>query len=253
MTELITGAKGSAHVTSAQQGAVNAYTLGTGAYILSGCAATLPSANTLHIAAGHLMVQGRAVQVSATDLAIANGTQGTKRNDLACLSYSSSGSPVVETAQLAVVQGTPSSNPVDPTVTGSILNGDTAAQIPLWRVSLDGITPTVATVAANFAYGPIDLVHSSADMIVSMYVRHNVATLHARWTANTEAWSDYTIATVPSVFVPLMTVSQETSMFNKTSAASTKVEVQTDGTVHLANMGGAPQQQVVEATLTWGV
>lgn len=149
MTELITGAKGTSHVTSAQQGAINAYTLGTGKYILDGCVATLPAANTLHIAAGYLLVQGRFVQVAATDLTIANGTQGTKRHDLACLSYSSSGNPVVETATLAIVQGTPSSNPVDPTVTGSILNGDATAQIPLWRVVLDGITPTVVQIATS--------------------------------------------------------------------------------------------------------
>ena len=147
MTELITGAKGSAHVTSAQQGAINAYTLGTGAYILSGCAATLPSANTLHIAAGHLMVQGRAIEVTATDLTIANGTQGTKRHDLACVHYAISTG--VETATLTVVQGTPSTTPVDPTVTGSILNGDATADIPIWRISLDGITPTVEVIALS--------------------------------------------------------------------------------------------------------
>lgn len=149
MTELITGAKGTAHVTSAQQGAINAYTIGPGAYIISGCAATMPAANTLHIAAGYLLVQGRFVQVTATDLTIANGTQGQKRHDLACLSYSSNGNPVVETSPLEVVQGTASTNPVDPIVTGSILNGDATAQIPLWRVVLDGITPTVAQIATS--------------------------------------------------------------------------------------------------------
>ena len=150
-TDLITGSKGgsSQHVTSAQQGAVNAYTIGDGAYILSGCAATMPSANTLHIAAGYLLVQGRFVQVLATDLTIANGSQGTKRHDLACLSYTSSGTPVVEASPLAVVQGTASASPVDPTVAGSILNGDAAAQIPLWRVVVDGITPTVEQIATN--------------------------------------------------------------------------------------------------------
>lgn len=138
MTELITGAKGTSHVTSAQQGAINAYTLGTGEYILNGCAATMPAANTLHIAAGHLMVQGRAVEVTATDLTISNGSQGMKRHDLVCMSYAFASN--VESATLAVVQGTPSASPSDPTVTGSILNGDATAQIPLWRVTLDGIT-----------------------------------------------------------------------------------------------------------------
>lgn len=147
MTELITGAKGSAHVTSAQQGAINAYTIGPGAYILDGCAATLPSANTLHIAAGHLMVQGRAIEVTATDLTIANGTQWTKRHDLACAHYTLSGG--VETTTLSVVQGTASATPVDPTVSGSILAGDATADIPLWRVTLDGITPTVETIALS--------------------------------------------------------------------------------------------------------
>lgn len=149
MTDLITGTRGGStpHVSSSQQGAINAYTIGPGAYILDGCAATLPSANTLHIAAGHLMVQGRAIEVTATDLTIANGTQGTKRHDLACVHYAISEG--VETATLTVVQGTPSATPVDPTVSGSILAGDATADIPLWRVTLDGITPSVEQVVAN--------------------------------------------------------------------------------------------------------
>lgn len=153
MTELITGAKGTAHVTSSQQGAINAYTIGTGAYILNGCAATMPAANTLHIAAGHLMVQGRAVEVTATDLTISNGSQGMKRHDLVCMSYAFASN--VESATLAVVQGTPSASPSDPSVAGSILNGDATAQIPLWRVTLDGITPTVEQIAST--YGPVTL------------------------------------------------------------------------------------------------
>jgi hypothetical protein len=152
-TDLITGIKGSAHVTSSQQREINACTFGTGAYILDGCAATLPSANTCHIAAGFLMVQGAAVEVSATDLTIDNGSQGTKRHDLICLHYTLSGG--VESASLIVVKGTGSSAPADPTVTGSILSGDATADIPLWRVSLDGITPTVAEIAQSGTVHPL--------------------------------------------------------------------------------------------------
>lgn len=150
-TDLVTGSRnGTVHVRSDQVRSILARTIGTGNYILTGCAASMTSANAFHVASGYLMVQGAVVQVAAGDLTIANGTQGQKRNDLIVLNYSLSNN--VEAAPLSVVQGTPSTsptNPVDPTVTGSIINGDSAAQIPLWRVCLDGITPTIEQMAVS--------------------------------------------------------------------------------------------------------
>lgn len=148
MTELITGSKGSAHVTSAQQGAINAAVFGAGAYVISGCAASMTNANTLHIAAGYLMVQGRAVAVTATDLTIDSGSQGVNRHDLACVSYVNTAG--VETATLAIVKGTAATSPVDPTVAGNILSGDTSAHVAIWRVVITGITPAVATIVSTF-------------------------------------------------------------------------------------------------------
>lgn len=138
-TKLVTGHNGIDDINSSDFGAFNAITIGSGVYVF-GSKCTVPSANTVHVSDGDLLVEGRHARViGGVDLSIANGTQGLKRYDLICASYSKDMSDV-ETMPLVVVQGTPSTNPVDPSVSGSILAGDSQALIPLWRIPLDGIT-----------------------------------------------------------------------------------------------------------------
>lgn len=139
--ELITGHGGTYHVDSPDAGAYNACVVGTGSYILSGCACAMSGPNVAHVAAGELLLGGRHVRVIAgEDLAIDNGTQGQKRRDLICARYTEASG--VEGVALRVVKGTPAASPVDPAYdAGSILDGDSPVDVPLWRVTLDGITP----------------------------------------------------------------------------------------------------------------
>ena len=143
--ELVTGHAGSAHVTSAQDGRLNAAAWGTGKYVLplqSQFAITVDSANQVTVATGDVLLEGRHITSEApTTLTVDSGTQGMKRNDLVCIVYSKDNDGV-ESATMQVVKGTESSGtPSDPAIpTGSILAGDTECAMALWRLPIDGIT-----------------------------------------------------------------------------------------------------------------
>ena len=143
--ELVTGHAGTAHVTSAQDGRLNAAAWGTGKYVLplqAQFAITVDSANQVTVATGDAMLEGRHVTSEApTTLAVDSGTQSMKRNDLVCIVYAKNGSGV-ESAALQVVKGTETSGtPTDPAIpSGSILAGDSACAMALWRLPINGIT-----------------------------------------------------------------------------------------------------------------
>lgn len=140
---LVTGRWGETHVTSAQARNFHAGVFGGGQYVLSGLTATMTTANTCHIDPGVACFNGADVEVPAggVDVTIDNGTQGQKRNDLVVLRYTSEPSTQTESVELAVVKGTPaSSDPQDPAHNeGSILEGDSPVDFPLYRVVTDGI------------------------------------------------------------------------------------------------------------------
>jgi hypothetical protein len=259
-TDLVTGSRnGTPHVRSDQGRSILARTIGTGNYILTGCAATMASANTFHIADGYVMVQGAVVQVTGGDMTIANGTQGQKRNDLVCLSYSLANN--VEAAPLAVVQGTPSTsptNPVDPTVTGSILNGDTTAQIPLWRVCLDGITPTIGQLAQNLyplhgdsAVGNAIFASDWAISDFSLVKTGNIVHMHldATYKEQTTLSDSVAIFTIPAGFRPAKIMAYPAA-WAAVNVDSAFLKVEASGDVRVL----APtSQQRIACTAEWSV
>ena len=137
--ELVTGKAGVPHVDSEDVGAFNAYSLGSGAYIMSGCEVTAKSANSVNIAAGEILWEGRHIRVkgSGERLAVDNGQTGYNRRDLITLNYAKD-SNGIESASFAVVKGTATTGTAaDPSVkVGSILAGDTSAVIPFARITL---------------------------------------------------------------------------------------------------------------------
>ena len=141
---LVTGRWGETHVTSAQAGNFNSGIVGDGCYVMSGLDATMTNANTCHISPGFGSFNGRDFEVPAggIDLTIDNGTQAQYRNDLVVVRYALEPSSQTESAELVVVKGAPAaSEPADPAINeGSILDGDSPVDMPLWRIPLDGIT-----------------------------------------------------------------------------------------------------------------
>ena len=153
MVELVTGHAGKAHATAEQAAGLNAGILGLDDYVLDvhdKLKITVVSANKVTIGTGELVMQGRHVsQGTPEDLIVTNGSQGQKRNDLIVCRYAK-GSQSVESAELVVVRGTPTTGtPTDPALnTTSPLDGGTTYDMPLYRIPLDGIT--IGTPVALF-------------------------------------------------------------------------------------------------------
>lgn len=139
--ELITGQGSTGHIGSEDIGEYQAYTFGTGCYVLNGCECTVVDSNTVRIAKGMMLIEGRHVRVKGSeDLKIQSGSTGLKRNDLIVVHYTRD-SNRIEDAPLAVIPGTATEGAAtDPSyVQGSVLAEDSAADFPLYRIPIDGL------------------------------------------------------------------------------------------------------------------
>lgn len=145
---IITGYRGEAHVTAQQDRDTNMSIFGTGTHIMpvgSQMAATIISANEVDIADGLVIAEGCTAEIprgTTESMTIENGTQGMLRIDLIVAKYTKNSGTSVESMELDVITGTPAaSSPATPShTTGSIANGDTLVEFPLYKVTLDGIT-----------------------------------------------------------------------------------------------------------------
>lgn len=145
---IITGYRAEPHITAQQDRNVNMGIFGAGTHIVnigSKMAATVVSANEITIADGLLVAEGCTAEIergTSESLEIANGSQGMLRKDLIVVRYTKTSGTGVEDMQLAVITGTPAaSNPALPSYnTGSIVQGDTLVDFPLYTVNLDGIS-----------------------------------------------------------------------------------------------------------------
>lgn len=194
--ELITGHAGTAHISSADDGALNAGTIGSGRYVLTTAnemAATMPSANTITIATGDALFDGRHVRItSAESVTIDSGTQGQTRHDIVGIEYSVAGG--VESAAMTVFKGTPAaSGAVDPDLpTGNILEGAASAFMPIYRVTLNGINAEEPELMANM----LPNIDSIADELST--AQSDIDTLSA-----TASYTHYIINALGSSSVPV--------------------------------------------------
>ena len=148
--EIITGYTGKPHVTAEQDRDVNEGIFDTGSFVLktgSQLAAELVSNNEIKVRDGVLVIQGctAAIKKNTYDpVTIANGSQGMKRIDLIVARYNKNEETKIEEVMLKVIQGTPNaSTAAVPTYkTGDIQSGDLVADMPLYKVTLDGLNVT---------------------------------------------------------------------------------------------------------------
>lgn len=143
--ELVTGYSGADHVSSSEDGARQAGTVGTGMYVLETfeepLVATLENANAVTVGPGDVLINGRHVQLTgSTTFAIPVGTQGQQTSNILAIRYSIDTSGI-EKAEAVTLTGSPSSStPTDPELAiGSILDGDSPVDMPLYRVITTGI------------------------------------------------------------------------------------------------------------------
>lgn len=243
--QIVTGYTGTAHIKSAHDRTRNAGTVGTGSYVMKTgnmLAAKMQSANTLRIVDGDLMMQGVHATVEAgthEDLTIDNGTQGKKRNDLVVARYERlAGEPKTESVTLRVIKGEPSDGAAaDPAHTeGDILGGDLVAEMPLYRVPIDGITPgdpvalfeTVPTIAelrdsvspASGKAGSVSYFKAAGIVVVSC--------IFAKVTISS-SWGSATIGRLPEGFRPASRVIAPIA----SDWASGNMSIDVDGTVNI--------------------
>ena len=144
---LITGKAGAPHITSSDQGAMQAGLVGNGNYLLQGSdgkfpAVTMQSANKALVPVLNLVIEGRYARVTAAEtVTIESGVTGQNRNDLVCVKYTRD-SNNIESITLAVLKGAATSGTAaDPTVpSGNILNNSGTVWIPIARIPISGIT-----------------------------------------------------------------------------------------------------------------
>ena len=194
---IITGYRAEPHITAQQDRDVNIGIFGASAKILKGVgsemAATVISANEVEIADGALVAEGCTAEIqygTTESLTIENGTQGEQRIDLIVARYTKNSGTGVEDMQLAVVKGTPAaSNPAVPTYnTGTIADGDSPVDFPIYKVNLDGISITSVDALVDTVNIP-DLISNSISSALNSALKWK--------TFSSDAWGQ-TFVTVPA-------------------------------------------------------
>lgn len=144
---LITGYSGTPHITSANDGEVNAHIFGTGSYVFDSrtrFSADIISNNVININAGEGLLNGRYFEIvtGGHDVAnIDNGSAGVNRIDLIVARYTKDNESGIEDMFIHVIKGTPSATPEAPAYeSGNILDGVGIADFPLYKVNIEGIT-----------------------------------------------------------------------------------------------------------------
>ena len=148
--EIVTGHRGTPHVTPYKVRDFNIGTVGAEDYVMavgSELEAQLVSNNRIDIKDGSICMQGTHAVIPKNindELTIENGMQGEKRIDLIVARYEKVADSGVESVNTVVLQGTPSKETpnVPGHVVGDIRNGDLKHEMPLYEVELDGINIT---------------------------------------------------------------------------------------------------------------
>lgn len=232
---IITGYKGAAHITAQQDRDINSAIFTTGVYILnigSKLAATVVSANEVTIADGLVIAQGCAAEIArgtSESMTIDNGTQGMLRKDLIVLRYTKNASTGVEDMELAVIKGTPAaSNPATPAYTsGSIADGDTLAEFPIYTVNLSGIT--IQSVTRNVGYAEVasasalETVRSTLQSAINSLSSALTTVSNRVGTATLNTTAKNALAAINELLGKINTANSNiTSVINRVSALETK-------------------------------
>ena len=155
---IIDGYRGQPHISSQQLRDFHMGFYGITPRIVKGIgselAATIVSANEITIADGLVVCQGCTAEIAhgtSESLTIENGSQGMLRTDLIVVRYTKDAGTGIEDMALEVIKGTPAaSNPQTPAhTTGTIANGDTTVDFPLYTVNINGISISSVTLLMN--------------------------------------------------------------------------------------------------------
>lgn len=187
---IVTGHTGEPHITSNDQMGLHQGIVGTGNYVLNvgeKFAATLTNANTVSISDGEGVMQGvhfRVLPGTVDTVSIDNGTTGYNRIDLICARYTKTEGTGIESVEWAVVKGTPTaSTPAEPEYNeGDILGGDLIADFPMFKVTFNGITPSLSNLT-NLSTNSLRI-RSVSELSALPKIVHNAIYLNAENTSS---------------------------------------------------------------------
>lgn len=180
--KIITGSTGTAHVTSNNDGEFNQGIFGAGLVVLNNgykLEAQIKDANTITIKDGDLVMQGRHALIepgTTEDVTILTGAVGKKRIDLIVARYVLDESTGYENISLEVITGEETEGtPVVPAYTeGNIRTGSLIAEMPLYRVNLNGINIESVEPYFGAARSLIDEIGSKQDRLVNPLTRADI-------------------------------------------------------------------------------
>lgn len=204
---LITGYAGIPHITSENDGAVNAALYGSERYVLNTgqkFAYEIISNNLIRIKDGYAMNQGRKIGLAISeyeDLTIDNGLQGVKRSDIIVIRYTKNLDTGIESADFVVVKGTSGDAYKDPALeTGNIIQGDSVDDLPLYRVKIDGLSIAAVEPMFNVLMSMQEMHEELTELNSKLIIcEYNISGLSVN--ANSSATQSITIDTIDG-YVP---------------------------------------------------
>lgn len=153
---IITGYTGTRHITPSMDAAVFRGIIGEGSYIMNEgdkVEGSMPDINSFVVGGGIVSLQGRQIQIRQETLAVDTCATGYRRIDLIALRWEHDSASSVDSAALVVIKGTPVSSGNEPAVpdysTGSIDEGASRVDLPLYRVDLEGGAVTFSLMATR--------------------------------------------------------------------------------------------------------
>ena len=258
---IITGYVGEPHVTSQQERNTNIAIFGGGVYIANGVGseleATAVSANLIEIADGLLIAEGCTAEITrgATEsLVIENGSQGMKRTDLIVARYTRNANTGAESMELVVIKGTSAAtNPAVPSYnTGTIADGDSPVDFPIYQVNIDGISITSVDALVGTVNIP-DLISDSISNALNSALKWKLfgdgyvpgqtfvtvpatakevyVIVYIKWTTNDKVMVDFHIPVEPYAFGSRTNFAQHVKFYGTNHDGYVCIEARTtDGT-----------------------
>lgn len=259
---LITGKAGAPHITSSDQGAMQAGLVGNGNYLLQGSdgkfpAVTMQSTNKALVPVLNLVIEGRYARVTAAEtVTIESGVTGQKRNDLICVKYTRD-SKNIETIALAVLKGAATSGTAaDPTVpSGSILNNSGTVWIPIARIPISGITAGTPVMLVkqlppmSQLWDSVTLYDGEGFTVIKtgtlIFVKFSGTIGAGSWDAKQCKY------VLPREYWPPVEVNGMCCVYN--GQTSRMLIVQANGVIRIANLGSTGSSQQCAGTVTYPI
>lgn len=151
---IITGYTGTRHITPAMDAAVYRSAFGPDSYILSDgsqLAGSMPSVNAFTVLDGLISMQGHQIQITQETLDVDTCANGYERIDLVVCRFEHDNTSLIDSANLMVIKGAEVQSGNTPSVpaynTGSIDEGATVVDMPLYQINLAGSSVTFSQLA----------------------------------------------------------------------------------------------------------